>query len=305
MNISIVIAARTGPGPVLTCLKSLERLPERRSIEVVVSDCCGGEADRRIRAEYSDVTVVQAPPGCSIAQARDAARRHCSGDIIAVLHERYAVREDWARAVLSAHATPCDVAGGCVAPSPDLSSAAWAMYLSEYSHVCPPMRPGPVPDDEAGMLPGGNVSYNRRALALANMGQALWELDFHQALLRAGARFVRGAGMDVEFAHPFTIREYIAERFEVSRDFAALRLRGASRLRVAVSAATRLALPAVLLARIVPLAARRYNAQLLRALPWMVAFTVVQTYGEILGSLSPKQLDRRGVSSAEVQGGLS
>lgn len=299
--ISIIIAARTGPAPVITCLRSLERLPERSTIEVIVTDCCDGAVEQELRREFSHVLVVRAVPGASIAQARHAAACRATGELIAVLHERYAVREDWVRAVLAAHEGACDVAAGCVAPSARLPLSAWAMYLSEYAHVCPPMPSGPLPDNEAAMVPGGNVTYKRRVLSLADMGQALWELDFHQALLKAGARFVRGANMDVEFAHPFSVREYIAERFAVSRDLAALRLCGGSPASALVYAVTRLALPPVLLARMGGRIARTpYKARLLHALPWMLFFTVVQTWGEMVGALSTRQLERRGVGGARA-----
>jgi hypothetical protein len=149
------------------------------------------------------------------------------------------------------------------------------------------------------MLPGGNVSYKRRAFERANMGQALWELDFHDALFRAGATFVRAGGMNAVFAHPFTLREYLAERYEVSRDLAALRVQNASRVAAIGAGIARIALPAVLTFRIARRSIQRgYGQRLVFALPWILFYTAVQTVGEMHGCFAPSRITSHGEGSA-------
>ncbi len=160
-------------------------------MEVIVANCCGQQFGGELAALHPTVKVIPVNADCSIAQARGAGIRWASGEVIAVLHERYTVTKDWVRVVLESQSGDCDVVGGCVGPSRRLSPAAWAMYLSEYAHIAPPMPGGPLDFREATMLPGGNVSYKRQVFGLASMEDALWELDFHAKLFRKGARFVR------------------------------------------------------------------------------------------------------------------
>jgi hypothetical protein len=114
------------------------------------------------------------------------------------------------------------------------------------------------------------------------------ELDFHEALYRAGARFVCRQEMSAEFAWPPSMEEYLAERRQVSRDFARFRARGSGGVARGMAAAARLALPPLLLSRYAArsLARRDLRARFLPALPWIARFSFVQMVAEIEGILS-------------------
>jgi hypothetical protein len=112
-------------------------------------------------------------------------------------------------------------------------------------------------------------------------------------------QFVRSRGMNAEFSHPFTIDEYVAERYEISRDFAALRAQSLPVWKRLLAAATRIALPPLVLARIVARVLRRqYVTALAMALPWMIFFTLVQMAGEMVGYAMPGKLEARGLKGA-------
>ncbi len=282
--------------PVLRCLGSLESLAERPFVEVIVANCCGQQLGGELAALHPTVKVIPVNADCSIAQARGAGIRWASGEIIAVLHERYTVTKDWVRVVLESQSGDCDVVGGCVGPSRRLSPAAWAMYLSEYAHIAPPMPGGPLDFREATMLPGGNVSYKRQVFGLASMEDALWELDFHAKLFRKGARFVRNPEMITEFAHPHTLREYVSERFHVSYDLAAQRAVNLGYAGRIAAALARLALPVLLSVRTSMHVFHRRKARmhLFVAFPWILSFSLIQTVGEALGYLFPRKTPRTG-----------
>ena len=286
---SVVISARSGPAPVLSALGTLSRLPQFAELEVVVANCCGPAAERAIAGVFPGVRVITLPASISIAESRDAAIRRTSGDLVAVLHERYHVTPDWLARIWQAHsAQSAEVVAGCVGPSPRLSIAQWAMFLIEYMHAAPPLTSGLLDRAAACMIPGGNVSYKRTAFQEASMAGHLWELDFHAALFDRGVRFYRDGNLIARFAHPYTVREYVRERVRVSRELAGRRAAGmplVSRLAMAV---LRLALPALVIARATRSVLRKkaYAGRLLLALPWMAAFSMVQAWGEMTGSLA-------------------
>jgi hypothetical protein len=302
---SVVICARSGPGPVLSALESLTRLPQSTALEVLVANCCGEAAGKAIAHRYPGITIIALPSGTSIAQARHAATQQTTGDLVVVLQERYRVPADWLDRLRNAHAAqPADVVSGAVGPSLAMSAPAWAIFLAEYAHVAPPLPAGWLDRASACMIPGGNVSYKRAAFQKASMAGRLWELDFHAALYDGGARFYRDDALVAEFGYPHSAREYVAERFELSRQFAARRAAGKSlAVRVALAAAC-LALPLVVVARLAGAVWSKpvYRGRFLLALPWIAAFSVVQAGGEIAGCFTSNGVERQSVSHESSPG---
>jgi hypothetical protein len=123
---------------------------------------------------------------------------------------------------------------------------------------------------------------------MAPLQNALWEVDFHRALYRAGARFLRRNDMRAEFASPYTLDECLVERRRVSHDLAALRFRGMGRVARMLTATAWTCLPPVLTLRTLcrALAKPVLRQAVWRALPWVVRFSLVQTRAEIQGILS-------------------
>jgi hypothetical protein len=274
---------------VLSALQSLACLPQYRNLEVVVANCCGGMTEQAIAGSYPEVKVVNLPTETSIADSRHAAIQMASGDVVAVLHERYHARPNWAERIAQVHETEtAEVIAGCVSPSAGMSNTEWAMFLSEYSHAFPPVRSGPLGRAAAIMIPGGNASYKRVAFERVSMGGCLWDLDFHAALFDGGVRFHCDGGLIAEFGCPYTFREYIAERTRISRDLAFRRAAKLPLLFRLAGAASRIALPPLVVARVAVAVWRKraYRGRFLRALPWIVAFAIVQASGEIMGYLT-------------------
>jgi Glycosyl transferase family 2 len=283
--LSVIIAARSGLTPVHRCVASLRAAPLWGSFETIIVNCLGQEAEEALQQSGPGVIVVPADPTWSIARQRATGIQIATGEVVAVLHERYQVRPDWVSVVIRLHARECDVVGGGVAPGTGLSLAAWAMYLTEYSHLCDPVVCEYLSAAGAAMLPGGNVSYKRSVLSLSDMAAALWELDFHAALFAAGARFLRADAMQAVFATPYSWREYIAERYRVSHDLASRRARHLRAIQRYLAAAARVALPALVAGRIAArlLARRGFRTRFLLALPWILFFGGVQAFGEAAG----------------------
>jgi hypothetical protein len=296
---SVVICVRSGPGPVLRALASLNRLPEYRQLEIVIANCCGPDTEQVIAGQYPTVKVLTLAPQSSIAEARGAAIQKTSGEIIAVLHERYQVKQDWLTLMRQNHRSQtADVIGGCVAPASRMTVPQWAMFLMEYLPVTPPMATGLLTRAAACMIPGGNVSYDRSVFEETDMSGHMWELDFHSALFDLGMRFHRDSKIMTLYDPP-GISEYVSERWKISREFASRRAAGLPTfLRLGV-AGSRILVPLVLIVRMVwaLLQGRtRYVAHFLQALPWIGVFAAVQTWGEITGCISRRTEDPRRTS---------
>ena len=286
---SLVISARSGIQPILSTLASLNRLPQFNELEVVVANCCGAAVERAIAGGFPQVKVINLPAQSTIADSRHAAIRNTSGDLVAILHERYHVPANWLDVIWHAHHTQAGgVISGCVGPPRELTLAQWAMFLTEYAGVSPPLSGGLLDRTEACKIPGGNVSYPRAVFEKTPMEGFLWELDFHAALFDRGVQFYREPALVAEFGYPYTVREYIQERVAVSREFARRRCSGIGLAPRLLLAASRFALPLVLLARIARIVGRKklYAGRFILALPWMAAFSMVQVWGEISGYLS-------------------
>lgn len=286
MTIAVVTVARAGAGVIERLLANLE--DEAAGRELVVVNCGGPDIAARVASRFPRVKLVQGHAGLTGAQSRYLGIEQTSADVVAVVHERYAIPRGWLAAVEAVHRRDIDVAGGGIAPGTAYSNLAWAMYLTEYSQVAPPLPEGPLDRKSAMLLPGGNVSYKRRVFALAPMAQALSELDFHEALHAAGVRFVRAPGMDVQFAAPLTLAEYREERSKFSHAYGMRRFAGAPAAARLLAAAARLALPPLLLARYArqAWAKRNLRRRYLPALPWMAYFAWIQMRAEMAGILS-------------------
>lgn len=290
MNIAVVTVARAGYELAARVLSDLRDQGPGR--EAIVVNCCGPSVTQALAASFPTVNIVEVSAGLTGAQARYAGIKNSTAEVVAVVHERYRIPPGWCAAIESAQRQDVDVAGGGIAPGPGFGNMEWAMYLTEYSQVAPPLPEGPLDLQASKMLPGGNVSYKRRVFEMAPMDQALSELDFHEALHRAGARFSRCSGMDVQFASPLTFGEYLEERRRFSRAYGARRFRTASVPARALAAASRLALPPLLLTRYArqSWAKADLRAQFWPALPWMAYFAWIQTREEIAGIMNGTDL---------------
>jgi hypothetical protein len=287
---SIVIVARTRCLPVLNALASVYRLKESGRLEVTVVNCCGVVARQQINQAHPRLKVIDASDVLTLAQSRHLGVEHSTGDVIAILHERYTITDAWLASLESAHAEDVEVVAGPVAPPPSLTNAEWAMYLTEYAHAAPPVADRQVGLKEAMLLPGGNVSYKRRVFQMAAMSDAMWEVDYHAALYRAGARFLRLQAMCAELGSFYTMEEYLAERRWISREFAALRFHNRGVATVAIAALSRLGLAPVLASRTVRQLLKKPGLwrPLCLASPWIMRFGLVQTLAELDGILYGK-----------------
>src|SRR3989442_15576760 len=110
MKLSVVIAAQEDRQTLQRCLDSIESLPERPEIELIV-----------VRGDSRE----------SLAHARARGIHDASCDLVVILGERYRVTRNWARVILQAHESECEVIGGCVTQPASSRIGDWSIFLWE------------------------------------------------------------------------------------------------------------------------------------------------------------------------------
>ncbi len=282
-KLSVVIASVNGLPSILECLESLEALPERDQMEILVLDRCGRETAQTIAQRFPRVSLHAGRSERSIPELRWQGMRAARGEMVAVLEDHCIVTTQWAAEILRFAHSPYGVIGG---PVENASNRIldWAFYLAEYTAAIPPL-----PEGETDAVPGNNAAYRRSVLPLADSAWAsLWENFLQQELRRRGVRFFLNPAMLIHHKKRFRLGEMLAQRFYYSRSLAAMRgtrMGAAGRL---LRAAASLVLPLVLLWRVVfNLARKRRNVkEFLVGLPAIALFVVAWAAGDVAGYLA-------------------
>jgi glycosyltransferase involved in cell wall biosynthesis len=281
----VVVPSVNGWEDLSGCLEALDVNAKEIELEVLVADRCGAEVTTRIAERFPQVRVLSAPPGTSIPDLRAMAFDSARGDAVAVIEDHVLVPPDWARRLLAALRSGDEIAGGAVANAATERTVDWAAFLCEYSHLLPPLEAGSVQ-----ALAGNNIVYRRALLEKyrAETRAGRWEDHLHSALRRGGVRLVCHPEIEVAHKKHYTVRSYLSQRFLYARSFAGARLQGSRRVVRVGYAVAAVALPPVLLGRIVSRVAarRRYRGVLVKSLPLMALFVLAWAAGEIVGALT-------------------
>lgn len=285
--LSIIIANADGQPEIAACLSALEKQVTEGHVEVIVVGPAGSERAQRSRQQFPRVRFVLTDQNNSIPEMLVAGLACSQGDIIAVLEDHEIVLPGWCEAVLDAHrihpqavaiAGPID--NGCVDRVID-----WATFFCEYCKFMSPIRAS-----ETESLPGHNVSYKREALetgSLEAMADGFWDSTLHPDLRRHGFQFRMDPNLKVLHQKHIGFFEFIEQRFLYSRYYAGTLTRDWSLVYRAGYAIACIALPVILLHRILScgFAKRTFQKELLLSMPLLVSFTLVWAFGEMLGSL--------------------
>jgi len=194
------------------------------------------------------------------------------------------VRDNWFREILKAHDSAYLVTGGPVENGATGRLIDWAVFLCEYSSLMPPVAAGEVP-----CVAGNNVAYKREAFAAVDAGtlKNSWEYFHHQAMIKAGIRFLSVPEMVLDHKKEFGFFYFLSQRFHYSRSFAGMRRTGISvPQRCLYACASPLLIPLMLyrIGRDVMLK-RRQRMVFLLTLPLQVAFLSSYALGEGVGYL--------------------
>lgn len=267
-------------------LETLAALADDRdhACEVILVDRRRDQVSAEIARRFPDVLLVECSPGETLPAMRALALSHSRAPIVAVTEDHCVPCRGWLDQIVEAFAADPDLTavGGPVQNGVFDTGFDWATFLCEYSFFSPPVHEG-----GAMVLPGMNVAYRRDALTAmpaTALTDGFWETTVHQRLLDAGGRFLSRNGMVMFHCKRFSPGLFLRQRFVYSRYYAGLRFQSRQRVKRAAAAVASLALPPVLLLRIVrSCVAKDLRGPLLQALPALLPIVCVWSVGESWG----------------------
>lgn len=282
--LSVVVPSVNGWDDLRLTLAALDRERDATSIEVLVPERCGAEVRRAVAAQFAWVRVLPVSEAVTIPKMRALAFDAARAETVAVIEDHVHVPPGWAAAVVGARRGEKRVVGGGVVNAATTRTVDWAAFLCEYSHMLTPLVAGP-----ADWLTGNNTAYDRALLEECRdvVGQGRWEDVLHAAFRARGVTLWCRPEIVVEHKKHYTIAEYTSQRFLYARAFAGARVTGMPVIRRLAYGGLALALPPVLLQRIVRRvwASGAHRAELLRSLLLLPLFVLAWGAGESIGAL--------------------
>jgi hypothetical protein len=279
VDLSVVVPVSDGCLRAGDALAAASRALEGISAEVIVvdgsRDGSGDAVPRRAPLRF-----VRADGGANAAILRAHGVAESKGRIVALLEPWTLPTPDWARALLDEHGkgTADTVVGGPVVFDGPDRAAAWAEFFFEYGPFLPPFA------GEVTELAVNNVSYRADLLhrVRPSWEKGFWKHFLHRELREKGVRFRAAPDAVVRHARPVPFNQFLRERIDHGRAYAARR--GGSPARALIAPL----LPIVLTYRL----ARRLREKpetrtaLRRALPALVLAHGAWAWGEVQGHLA-------------------
>src|SRR5262249_23634444 len=153
----------------------------------------------------------------------------------------------WASNMLAAHRSPYPVIAGTVENAARKRLTDWAAFFCEYGQLM-----SPLPEGEAGNIPGNNVGYKRWILDRfwPQIESGLWDSTLHDHIRNSGIPLYRIPSLRVHHKMSASLWWFINQKFHFARSFASLRFADVSWLRRAAYAIGMVFLPVVLAQRI-------------------------------------------------------
>lgn len=281
--LSVVVPSVNGWQDLAGCLAALDQERAGLSLEVLVPERCGPAVRDAAARSFPWARLLPVPAGTTIPQMRAQAFAAASAPTIAVIEDHVLVPAGWARQMVAARSDGIRVVGGGIVNAATERTVDWAAFLCEYSHLVAPLTAGP-----AEWLTGNNTAYERALLEECRdvVDAGRWEDVLHQAFRRKGVVLWCRPDIIAHHKKHYTVAEYVSQRFLYSRAYAGARASGASLGRRLVLGLLALALPPVLLTRIVSRIWRSgaHRAELGRSLPLLAVFVSAWGLGEVAGA---------------------
>ena len=301
-ELSVIVISFNSPALLKRCLMSLERQTLQEGVEVLVVRHRGLDetTDEELRHTFPSAWWVCAPREYNVPQMRSLGVERSRGEVIAFLEDDCVATEAWCAALLKAHQSPHAAIGGAVEPGDYAKGLDWAAYFCEYISFTQPL-----PEGDAWVLPGTNVSYKRAPLSeltspersrkasdAENPNQEIapegfYEAFVHQALRQAGHLLKADSSLTVHNVNTWGLSKALRTRFHHGRGFAAMRVAGRSIGRRLPFVGLAVFLPVVQIGRITRqvVTRKRYQWRLVQAFPWVILLSISWSTGELAGYL--------------------
>lgn len=285
VDLSVIVPAVNGLDILLETLEALHAQEGGLRLQVIVPDRNDDRTRSVVHERYPDVHLIPVPPGTSIPAMRRLGFESAKGRGVAVIEDHVIVPANWAESFVGALDDGARIVGGWVVNGATDRLSDRAAFICEYGHML-----APLPSGDAPWLTGNNVAYARDLIRelWSVIEDERWEDHLHGAIVEAGIPLTLLA--EVRVAHKMKYRsafEYAGQRFLYSRAYAAMRLRDATAGRRVFYGLASLALPPILLARIVKngWVAPQVRLDLLKSAPFLALFAIAWALGESLGSV--------------------
>ena len=286
-ELSVILIVLGGGAHLVRCLEALARQQGAPAMEVIIprdARLSDGDAES-LTAIFPGLRFAMLPGRQNFAALRTAGVKAARGRIVAITEDQCIPPERWCANVMAAHEQPHGAVGGPVDKQQPDKIINWAIYLRELGTYMPPMVEGPSES-----LTDCNVSYKREAL---DEIATVWSAEFHEpevhAALRArGKTLWLSPGLLTWQQREIILGPAIRERYEFGRLYGGLRvshLSGARRLILIVLTPL---LPVLMVWRVLHGVARkeRYIGVCLVALPYLILFAAVWSWGELVGYIT-------------------
>lgn len=274
---SVVVACNGAHGALERFLHTL--WPQRDDAEVVA--CAPSAPGAALRDAFPDVRWHVRERALVPVLWRDGIDQ-ATGDLVALTISPMIPRNGWLAGLRRALAS-ADAVGGAVEPGPGLRLSDLAECLCRYADDMLPFAAGPSLD-----LPGDNAGYRRSSLLAVGDAWAdgFWEPEVHRSMAGRGDTLVRDPTVVVEMGRSAGAAAFLRQRVTHARVYG--RSRGA-RFGVARNVAGVVGsplVPLVLVRRTMREArARGRGRDVVRTLPFLVAYDVAWALGEAAGHL--------------------
>lgn len=290
IEISVVIGrvSTEDSDRILETIASFRAGAEGIVYEIVIVDRMLDTLNLRLANDFPEVVHIECESELSLPEMRTMAFEASKGAIIVVTEDHCVPAPGWLRIALDTFATGGEklvAIGGPVVNGEKDRGFDWATFLCEYSYFSPPVVEG-----VSEILPGMNVAYRRRVLAAVprdTLTSGFWETTLHGKLIADGGTLLSLNKLVMYHCKRFSFLLFARQRFIYSQYYAGIREKHSSIGKRLTMATASLALPPVLLWRI--LTATRHK-KLLReffvALPSLSLLVIVWAVGESVGALA-------------------
>nr|NUR38154.1 hypothetical protein [Sphingomonas sp.] len=276
-NLSIVVAVKDGSDNVPALLGSLKD----RGSETELIFCFAGPVQRIEKSvvEYSFPADTLIPNLWSegILRAR--------GSRVALTTAQFVPRQDWIDHLRAADLSSWVGIGGAIDNDPAASAMNWAIFFLRYSAFAMP-----IPAGQTTEIAADNAVYERAAIIEHRdlLEEGFWEPSFHRRFRAAGRKLALDPAMVVVHHGAISGRSFTRQRYLHGRAYGMERAERAGFLRSLLLLLASPVVAPLLLSRVLKrMAARpRYRAQLVRAFPWLLRFTLAWAAGEAAGYAS-------------------
>jgi hypothetical protein len=281
-ELSVVVIVLAGGPHLVRCLDALLRQKGAPAMEVIVAHDDTLREATSLMQRFPDVKLLRVSGKHSYAELRSAGMRASGGEVVALTEDQCIPPENWCARVLAAHVSPHAAIGGPVEKHRPDRPLNWAIYLRELGTFMPPVDEG-----FASTLTDCNVSYKRAELEAI---EPVWSAAFHEHQVHAALR-ERGRTLWLSPAlityqqRSLRLCPAVAERYAFGRLYGGLHARDVSvGKRLGLIAASPL-LPALLMIRVLSsvVRKRRHFGACFAALPYLMLFSLVWSYGEFVG----------------------